>query len=211
MDRSILFNGEMVRAILDGRKTQTRRVIKFPLNKTHSRGNPVKLLGDWPLSEIGDLKDGVLWYACQSYVDDSISGSVKCPHGKPWDRLWVRETFRPYDGEDDYEFDEPSIQYLADGGTKGGGIKWKPSIHMPRVASRITLEVAGVRVERVQDISKSDEMAEGRPVPLGLEESGKQFDGWFQELWDSINEKRGFGWEKNPWVWVVEFKKEAAK
>lgn len=202
----ILFNGEMVRAILEGRKSQTRRVIKFPLNKTHVVGNPVKLFGDWPLSRVGDLKDGVLGYDCQSEVDDTISGSVKCPYGKPGDRLWVRETWcqkwipgKGFGDEWFYRATEKKEIVHVDDGEKS---PWRPSIHMPRVASRITLKVTDVRVERVQDISEKDVRSEGVNF-FGAPDGHLK---WVK-LWDSINEKRGFGWEKNPWVWVVEFKR----
>ena len=119
-----------------------------------------------------------------------------CPYGQPGGRLWVRETF-----EDCESALHSCVLYRADGGTPG--TKWTPSIHMPRWASRITLEITGVRVERLQDISEEDAISEGTPFPCG---------GWvggYQKLWESIH---GPGsWDLNPWVWVVEFKRVTPK
>lgn len=93
-ERPIPFSGPMVRAIFDGRKTQTRRVVNFPLNVLHFGGNPVKLFGDWPLSEVGEFKDGYLEWECQSDVDDTVTDRTRCPYGVPGDRLWVREAWK---------------------------------------------------------------------------------------------------------------------
>ena len=157
-EHPILFTGEMVRAILDGRKTQTRRVMK----------------------------------------------SERCPYGVPGDRLWVRETFSthmritdPYYLPPDYPDEAMGAWYWADGQPDcGDWIKPKPSIFMPRWASRITLEVVAVRREQLQAISEEDARAEGlisRQV--------------FREGWDRINAKRGYGWEVNPLVRVVTFRR----
>jgi hypothetical protein len=198
-ERPILFSAPMVRAILAGRKTQTRRVVK-----------PQPLL-NYPGIE------------------------NHCPYGQPGDQLWVRESFR-------YFFDEAKlydcIQYSADGTLyKPSGLNWetgmafsekceppykmKPSIHMPRWVSRINLEITGVQVERVRDISDDDALAEGvdtesddcawavaekaaiAGVPIV---GGSQERFAFANLWDSINAARGCGWEMNPWVWVIEFR-----
>ena len=177
-EKPILFNGEMVRAILGGRKTQTRRVVKdqgrVP-TVLQSDGNRLlpKHVPDW-------------------FTD-------YCPYGGHGDRLWVRETHWRAEGEGtggkvrflQYKATSPDDPPLGD--------RWRPSIHMPRWASRITLEVTGVRVERVQDISNEDVHAEGF-APWG----DKYLS--FADLWDSINANRGYGWDANPWVWVVEFK-----
>lgn len=184
----------MVRAVLDGTKTMTRRVIKRPLPHDFD---------EW--SEVA-RREAVYW---------------KCPYGQPGDRLWVRECFSYlHDYDAHHTFKDPSdpIHHWADGNPDyGDWTKPKPSIHMPRWASRIDLEVTGVRVERVQDISNEDAQAEG------CREYGYDHDDWlyhqsgyivmagtpreeFQELWDSINAKRGYGWESNPWVWAVDFK-----
>jgi hypothetical protein len=201
----ILFSSKMIRAILDGRKTQTRRVIK---------PQPLPVSNGWDLTGA---------YSKMKYV--------------PGDRMWVRETFRWADQlVDGYKRDAPYyIQYKSDGviatitglGNDKPGIvfeeylskdwsvrddfgKWKPSIHMPRWASRITLEVVNVRVDRVNMISYADCIAEGivdvprseKRVSLAGERPYEQY----QALWDSLQRQRGYGWDVNPWVWVVEFK-----
>lgn len=201
--RPILMNREMVRAILEDRKTHTRRVIKWEsLHKQAGLPFPTKcklawfkLLNGWGID-----------------AGDACLREVKCPYGVPGDRLWVRETWSVscrggYYGPG-LNPETTTIQYAADyadaykirHGTKIYG-RWKPSIHMPRWASRITLEITDVRVERVQDITEDDCVAEG----LKLLQGGIRRA--YKILWDSINDKRGFGWDVNPWVWVVEFKK----
>ena len=176
-EHPILFSTEMIRAILDGRKTQTRRVIKPQYPKfSHGFGG---------CFFCGDGDDGII----------EVAGVLYCPYGVPGDTLWVREMWAMADnGHTYYRADYPaSIPMRA---TKlFGGTGWKPSIHMPRSASRLTLEVINVRVERVQEISEEDAIAEGvASVDL------------FASLWDTINAKRGYAWDTNPWVWVVEFK-----
>lgn len=205
-ERPILFSSEMVRAILDGRKTQTRRVI-----------NPQSLLDN----------------------KTRVTACYECPYGAPGDSLWVRESCQIYG------------HWVKNGHTKSGAQRWKfsihaskrvlyagsfvkspsnktqlgfykrPSIFMPRWASRILLEVTDARVERVQEISDEDAIKEGiqdvchcgdyieghgyhsghSPTPM---------DGYavneFSILWDSINAKRGHSWESNPWVWAISFK-----
>ena len=176
-ERPILFSAPMVRALLAGTKTQTRRTCNHP--------------GLKDLSYIVNCGDG--WWG-----DEEGDFQARCPYGQPGDRLWVRETFC-----DDWLADAGGVAYRADGGMDAemfdAGCTWRPSIHMPRSLSRITLEVTGVRVERLQDISEADAIAEGTPFPFG---------GWvggYQKLWESIN---GPGsWDLNPWVWVVEFKR----
>jgi hypothetical protein len=172
----------MVRAILDGRKTQTRRVVK---------GRDVRV---GPIAVLHRVKrsDGDMWE------------QLNCPYGQPGDRLWCRETWAPsYPG-----VTAPPFHYRAtfDPAEFAGMIRWKPSIHMPRWASRIMLEIVSVRVERLQDITEADAKAEGCPG----------FDGDFREvfppvrefrnLWDSINAK-SHPWDINPWVWRIEFKR----
>lgn len=167
-ERPILFSTPMVRAILGGRKTQTRRVVK---------------------AQHSSLVENLI---------DNWEGRP-FPFGKPGDRLWVRETWT--------HDDEGNISYRAqmDDWVECPGNKWKPSIFMPRIASRITLEISTIRVERLQDISEEDAKAEG---PSQHPEYPKEFYcSWrkaYQVLWDSIN---GPGsWDRNPWVWVIEFK-----
>ncbi len=203
-ERPILFSCEMVRQILAGNKTQTRRVIKCTGQaRKECAGAPYLAK---PQSDKLIYREGCAW--------DSIPWRTlpisKCPYGGPSDRLWVRETFCCDDNEYPNGNKEemknwmiyrasPPNPYTADN-WKG---YWLPSIHMPRWASRITLEITNVRVERVQDISLKDCMAEGTGEPLGR---GIEIITPFQTLWNSINEKRGYAWDKNPWVWVVEFK-----
>jgi len=193
-EHPIIFNSEMFKAILDSKKTQTRRVVK-------------------PQSSVSDYrKVGV----------NEAGVKIKCPYGKIGDRLWVRETFKiaeiyPPPGN---ATEKLKVEYRADNsfkwfekGTWKSGTwitdQWRPSIFMPRWASRITLEITNIRVERVQEIDWRGAKHEGIfPSPGGcsvIREHQSMIDN-FKELWNSINEKRGFGWDKNPWVWVISFK-----
>ena len=177
-ERPILFSGAMVRAILEGRKTQTRRVVK-PTSGPHSIEKTICTPG-------------------------SLAAFIRhrCPYGQPGDRLWVRETWGIHDA------DPARAWFRADPGVEDcvakstAGWKWRPSIHMPRWASRITLRLTDVRVERVQDISVSDCIAEGLGYPT--DDRYAAVDN-FKPLWDSINAARGYGWDANPWVWVLVF------
>jgi hypothetical protein len=213
-ERPILFSGAMVRAILDGTKTQTRRVIK--------NAPPNARCAHWARPQ-GDRWRGWAGALFFEGVTPESRGlaSIRCPYGAPGDRLWVRETWcdsyiDPVDdrriigdvNEDGYVF----TAYRADGWLEAPSDdgRWCPSIHMPRHRSRITLEITDVRVERVQDISRADEIAEGvapfrEDAPDELPE-GIKFRA-FSALWDSINDARGFGWAENPWVWVVSFRR----
>ena len=186
-ERPILFSGPMVKAILEGRKTQTRRVLK---------PQPPSIKGQqvWP------NKNGDWSY----WIDGSFWQDVKCFYGVPGNRLWVRETFAK-----NIPWCPHGLTYRVDHiDARGDGpahpIKWCPSIFMSRWASRITLEITGIRVERVQDISDDDAKAEG-VMDIGIKARGGYRSG-FADLWDSTNAKRGLGWEQNPWVWVIEFK-----
>lgn len=166
-EKPIIFSTEMVRAILDGRKTQTRRVIKDKYIKSR-------------------------WHDAEGEHILAV-----CPY-EAGDRLWVRETWVPsFHGLDClYKADEASNELFPVN-------KWKPSIHMPRWASRINLKITEVRAERINDISTEDCMAEGLEQRIPYE----GFRYRFRRLWDSINAKRGYSWESNPWVWVIEFKR----
>ena len=181
-ERPILFSGAMVRAILEGRKTVTRRVVKPQPDFLGSMTDPTT-----PFKTLGA----------------GLHGQIVCPYGKPGDRLWVRETFAVYGDEK-----MAAIHYRADRphhvGQKGMG--YKPSIHMPRWASRILLEITAVRVERLQDINRGDAMAEGCPFPNMA--AGPDPRQWFAELWQEINGAES--WAANPWVWVVEFNRVTA-
>lgn len=216
-ERGILFSAPMVKAILDGRKTQTRRVVK---------------------QQPDYVRDGVAYV--QKYADAGVA--TRCPYGQPGDRLWVREAF--------CAFDIGRVHYRADFAPGDDESVWKSPIFMPRWASRLTLEITDVRVERVQSISEADALAEGitsRPNCVGFR---KQDVGWsgdwsqvgkmslwaetsgddgnrvkapltendialgsprhaFGAIWDSINAKT-HPWASNPWVWVITFKREVA-
>ena len=197
-EHPILFNTEMVRAILDGRKTMTRRVIK---------PQPVFIeeSGRWRWPVTGAVTASLEWFHYMDSLD-------RCPYGQPSDRLWVRETWCRGRDALVYRVDHPEYKSAPSHDNK-----WRPSIHMPRWASRITLEVTSVRVERVQDISSDDAQAEGvNPwfpsydvYPGAMADyiaRGGSYRNGFHELWDKINKKRGYSWHSNPWVWVVEFK-----
>jgi len=184
-ERPIIMTTDSVRAILDGRKTQTRRVIKF------------KHPTDWIGSINPDNKDGWIAWGPKPVTDDYSrkmypnGGGFKCPYGVPGDRLWVRETFK--------------IEL------KDHTYKRQPSIFMPRWASRITLEITKIRIERLQEINDEDCCREtGAPLKWpgpGPEPYKRDMHAVFSHLWDTLNAKRGYPWSSNPWVWVIEFKK----
>jgi hypothetical protein len=210
----------MVRALLNGSKTQTRRVVKPQPPAVFCEG------------DVAAITNGTRW--AFSRLPERIAHppglheGILCPYGQPGDRLWVRETFADLRGTGIEHRPDPSgplnrYAFAADHppGSNGDearkefGVKWKPSIHMPRAASRITLEITGVRVERLQDISEDDALAEGCSSTAIVHEDGEDYTGHYaseeyQDLWESIN---GPGsWDANPWVWVVEFKRvEGAK
>ncbi len=217
-ERPIPFSGKMVGAILEGRKTQTRRVIKpQPTLNFHYHG--------WY------MKDAYEWTTCHPLEvrhPKSQRQVVRCPYGVPGDRLWVREKIDGVMGCDavycaDYA-------RLVDAHPNGWDV-WRDGrrlplktispIHMPRWASRITLELTNVRVQRVQDISEEDAKAEG--VDGGCINCGQSpceprcigplpgYRDSFAGLWNVINAKRGFGWIMNPWVWVLKFQVFAGK
>jgi hypothetical protein len=179
-EKPIIFNSEMVRAVLDGRKSQYRLVIKPQPAECQS------------LARDCASPSGFSWIS-DAYEDFYL----KCPYGVPGDRLWVRETWQKCTGCNPM----PGILYRATCNFFPAH-KWKPSIHMPRWASRILLEITDIRVERLQDISRQDAFKEGcidrRPVSTCNDD--------FKELWNSINEAKGFGWDQNPWIWCICFK-----
>lgn len=210
-EHPILFSGPMVKAILEGKKTQTRRTVKR---------NDVDLATD--VDELADC-----WRFSYQYGNGIAWTDLDCPYGKPGDRLWVRETWVETcdiyaNGVIAYKADGVGRTYLCENGGDGDPIgldgptilpqevcepvKWKSSIHMPRWASRITLQVTNVRVERVQEISEEDAIAEGVSKHDGSVCIGETHRAEFRCLWDSINGKK-HPWASNPWVWVVEFKK----
>ena len=209
-ERPILLKDEMVRAILDGRKTQTRRVMK---------PQPEGGLDFTPFAPFG--------------VVNGKGNPLICRHGQPSDRLWVRETwcdvnlqgapgiayradedirdlmaepsFHDEDGAFNYGDERVKPYHFAvwsEDLFSGAEGRWRPSIHMPRWASRITLEITDVRVERLQDISNEDAVAEGIGTPCDMRYAALDA---FKPLWESINGHDS--WEANPWVWVIEFKR----
>lgn len=168
----------MVRAIQAGRKTQTRRVLQI-----------AKKGGKWSPLYQPKLRDDGLW-------SDSHCEPFPCPYGKPSDRLWVRETWL----NNALEGYDPVWFYRADDSDKPADRKWKPSIFMPRSASRLTLKIVKVRVERLREISMADVLAEGCMLSTSKTEP---LD--YQNLWESINGRES--WQANPWVWVISFEK----
>lgn len=195
----ILFSTPMVKALLDGRKTQTRRILK---------DQPVKAKAHDGFSFLNVPKIGPIWDA-----------KNKCPYGQPGDLLWVRETWY-----NDAGFGSPIYYYRADGEFdelfvrhklgQVGPFKWKPSIYMPKAAARIWLRITDVRVERLQDISEDDAEAEG----ILIDDEGLMCFDYinktmrhivpeesYKSLWESINGPES--WDANPWVWVVSSEK----
>jgi len=198
-ERPILFSGEMVRAILAGNKTMTRRVMKPQPVKAEGLADDGNDLWIW--AERKRYGAVTSWAEPDTMADEWTLGA--CPYGKVGDRLWVRETWRNLTlAEIDTRL-RPYTQYRASEPVNEL-LKWKPSIFMPRWVSRILLEVTGVRVERVQATSEDDAVAEGYPAGCGI----PPLD-WYADLWDTINAKRGHGWKSNPFVWVVEFRRIA--
>lgn len=216
-ERPILFNAPMVQAILEGLKTQTRRIIKWP-----GKNKP---------ADIRRNPDNDPWYKDFIWSMRTYNGAwgdykhnrfLKfCQQGKPGDRLWVKETYSVnslFDDQKPSEIDKRAvggIAYLADGKRRHGKIR--QSIFMPRWASRIDLGITNIKVERIQDISEEDALAEGvkSQYTEDEEDSYCHVDNnflsdfpseTFSMFWDSVNKKRGYGWDVNPWVWVITFK-----
>jgi hypothetical protein len=214
-ERPILFSSEMVRAILDGRKTETRRVMRVqPSSKVDW-----KKFGFSCVTLPGHIEGRGRYPTNHLDPGESSWGTefFKIPYGVKGDRLYVRETF-----QFDEHFNElglsyypswiPGIIYKADAELweDWDQTRWKPSIHMPKKYSRIKIEIKGIGVERVQDIDSVGCIAEGCPLHISDCPHGNNCDTIFEcfkKTWDSINKKRGFGWEKNPFVWVIKFKR----
>ncbi|ECX7952588.1 hypothetical protein GUD09_002470 [Salmonella enterica] len=200
-ERGMIFNAEMVRAILDGRKTQTRRPIKWKQTR---------------FTEIAERDDGSLW----PWAEDCERGGdiwFACPYGEIGDRIWVRETFRVHSRATDVatlvyrasvrnSWTEQTHRVpVAVCNKPATPEKWTPSIHMPRWASRILLEITDVRVERLRDLSEEDAKSEGITPPAGGVLPGWEYRINFRDLWMDIYGTDS--WEANPWVWVIEFKR----
>ena len=238
--RPILFSGPMVRAILDGRKSMTRRVVK----PQPGAGNHIDCSGSRGWHLWWDVVDSPRWDVRQEYAP------LRCPYGQPGDMLYVRETWgtkrmvsltqrrAPWD-EVVYR---AGRQVRASKDAPPGNFdtqtwplswsedkpddRWRPSIHMPKWAARIWLRVTDVRVERLQEITEMDAKAEGfeDTEVVGHSTAGRPFgDGFtmgpltewtsasgnFARLWEALNAKRGYGWDANPWVWVVSFERSS--
>ena len=226
--KAIIFNTEMVQAILDDRKTMTRRVVKngkrtpltdgrdkfYKIDENLNGENPNRLYA-------GFYKDSDVFESNGKTLIDALYYPL---YFKVGDILWVRETWlktNPHDCTcyECYGNCMPEYVYRADDIGGGDGYKWRPSIHMPKKAARIFLKVTGVRVERVQEISWQDALSEG--IWHSSQEFREQTLTWrdcayalqklrieyFAKLWDSIYSAKGYGWESNPWVWVIEFER----
>lgn len=213
-ERPILFNAEMVNAILSGRKTQTRRVMNVQPDSTEFESRFI--IDSTKRSEIGKW----CWAEPDVFVNPRRSELFSCPFGEIGDRLWVREACQAKELQSGldvvfYAADSTEIPVPAhplDAGRwvdlyryRAGKGKRVPSIHMPRWASRITLEITGVRVERLASVSDEDAKREG--YPDDPQPYGGRHDKWlwFRQLWDSIYPEQSF--KVNPWVWIIEFKR----
>lgn len=215
-ERPIIFNGDMVRAILRGEKTQTRRPVKpQPVFLPDAlpprwRWKSRRFIAEWV-----DMAGGL---GMQDF----------CPFGQPYDRLWGRETWRLADPDGDDAVSEdvygPYAPFVGANGSrkirwrviyratspeshpKYGKALWTPSIHMPRWASRITLEITDVRVERVQDITADEAIKEGVVDPI-MGTYGLSPKTVFRDMWNDIYAERGLGWNETPWVWAITFRR----
>lgn len=212
-ERGMIFNGEMVRAILDGRKTQTRRPIKWKQTR---------------FTEIGERDDGSKWPWSED-AEHACDFWHPCPFGAVGDRIWIRESFFPAPLEMQYTPPRKTMWNIAyRDGVQMEKLapaeynpliynyeRWTPSIHMPRWASRILLEITDVRVERLNAISEEDARAEGiidggclncgEPEPCGCANPEPDATDAFAYLWQSIYGQES--WNANPWVWVISFER----
>ena len=197
----ILFSAPMVRAILEGRKTVTRRLVKPRPPEGHS-------FAGWCVASTCRADEGkAVWSGGDQRARLTAPHRAQCPYGMPGDRLWVRETWAQPTSLDPgptfYRADYPEcVPAHYENVPPATDIRWKPSIHMPRWASRITLEVTGVRVERVQNITEQGAIAEGC-VAVDDGPSWHTAADAFEALWKSLN--GADSWNSNPWVWVVDF------
>lgn len=194
-ERGMIFNAEMVRAILDGRKTQTRRPIKWKQTR---------------FTEMAERDDGSLW----PWAEDCERGGdiwFTCPFGEVGDRIWVRETWAEAGASAPdlklYRANYPDhVPAHYENVPPAEEIRWTPSIHMPRWASRITLEITDVRVERLNAISEEDAQAEGvQPACYEITPPEAAYRVSFGGVWRGIYGEES--WAANPWVWVIKFKR----
>lgn len=199
----ILFNADMVRAILDGRKTVTRRTVRYKYWNTEMKmrtdkygTRPIEIQKDIEGETHGKNPDGSTWHKLLPYIE-------KNPPYKKGDILYVRETWR----EHSPGFDNLFI-YKADYADGSVNVKWHPSIHMPKEAARIWLKITDVRVERLQDMDRMDAVKEGIDTRCCINLAHALIK--FRKLWDSTIKKSDislYGWEANPWIWVIEFER----
>lgn len=205
-ERPLIFSGPMVRALLAGTKSQTRRVVMPPewlvrpdQALEEMRSDPLKV---WGIGGAGSVLHPrvKLW---------------SCPYGRPGDRLWLRETWREWPSK---RVAPNGVQYAADighayRGDDGAG-RWRPSIFMPRWASRLTLQLTGVRVERLQDISEEDAKAEGCEASelVQMKDGSPCYSTTFQKLWRNIHGiDNPAAWDSNPWCWCLSFRRAEAR
>ena len=228
-ERPIIFSGEMVKAMLDGKKTMTRRVVKSGFINHYKHAHIIRQSTD-------KKREGKAYFYDTPVGSMVLSSQLANNHyGKVGDRLWVRETHHVVGGIADYEIEEIKqglqdvknfVSYKADGYGNPCDGGWTTPMFMPRWASRILLEIIDIRVERLQDISEADALKEGiRNYNFEMEDSPDTYVGYthlqkddgkstlyktpaiaFERLWDTLNAKKGYPWSSNPWVWVVEFK-----
>ena len=201
-ERPILFSSEMVRVILEGKKTQTRRAVKLP---QWAKTIGCSLSNKAWMDNAAFFGEGAEYLKVECFGGKDYGNTVQriyCLYGVLGDRLWVRETWAEQSGDiyhkADWQNEKPVNMFFDK-------VKWRSGLFMPRWASRITLEITGVRVERLQEISGKDIRAEGLDVQFTIPGA---FDALkrFSVLWDALNAKRGYGWETNPWVFVTEFR-----
>lgn len=228
-ERPIIFSGEMVKAILDGKKTMTRRVVKSGFIGQYEHAHIINQSSD-------KSREGKAYFYDKPVGSMVLSSQlVSNPYGNIGDRLWVRETHHVVGGIADYEIEEIKqglhdikkfVSYKADGYGNPCDGGWTTPMFMPRWASRILLEIIDIRVERLQDISEADALKEGiRNYNFEMEDSPDTYVGYthlqkddgkstlyktpaiaFERLWDTLNAKKGYPWSSNPWVWAIEFK-----
>jgi hypothetical protein len=198
--KPILFNTEMVMAILDGRKTQTRRVIK---PQPYTKGD-FKFYGLNAIKQSWETISGETHYRAMFYdgkinnwTDETLC--YRTPRYQRGDILYVREAWKYIEGASGHGY-----SYMAGGGVHNDTYKWNPPASMPKEAARIFLRVTGVRAERVQDISMTDCQSEGCNSQ-NISDFNPRVQ--FKKLWDSINAKLGYGWNTNPWVWAYKFER----
>ncbi|MGA6183317.1 hypothetical protein ACPEH1_19650 [Stenotrophomonas sp. NPDC077421] len=214
-ERPILFNGDMVRAILTGAKTQTRRPIKLPHHNPLGQWGACTSGGHGARDRKGNLvpEEVCIWHT-------RTGDTLVCPVGQPGDRLWVREAHAIFPTHGQHRADGErwgpwsglpttispmggEIAYYREGFDRSGPGRWRPSIHMPRWACRLVLEITAVRVERLQAISTQDCLAEGITTRFKVADAADELRIQFRDLWNDT----GGDWDSNPWVWVIEFKR----